>query len=269
MRSLIHSRSERVRSAGARVLVALLLMPGLVQATGTAPGDAETRARQHFAEGTVAYDLGEFPKALQAYSEAYRLAPRPALLFNVAQCHRQLGQYERAAFFYRRFLHLSGQDAANAGLARELLAEVETRAAEKGERTASRPADAPVQARAETKAPGARAPEQARPRAPEARPVEKRDAPVVASRAPEKKTDTRAQAPQAKRAPDEERTARILQPVPVPAAAPAVKQEREPLTRKWWLWAGVGAAAVLTGGIIYAASTPGARPTTLGTVPAR
>lgn len=255
MRSLIHSRSERVRSAGAWALVVLLVMPGLVQAAGTAPGDAETRARQHFAEGTVAYDLGEFQKALQAYSEAYRLAPRPALLFNVAQCHRQLGQDERAAFFYRRFLHLSGQDAANAGLARELLAEVETRAAEKGPRTASRPADAPVQAKTEAKAPVART------RAPETKPVEKRDAPL-ASRAPEKKTE-RAQAPQAQ----DERTARILQPVP--AAAPAVKQEREPLTRKWWLWAGVGAAALLTGGIIYAASASGARPTTLGTVPAR
>ncbi len=255
---------------GALALVMLLVLPGLAQAAGAGPGDAETRARQYFAEGTVAYDLGEFQKALQAYSEAYRLAPRPALLFNVAQCHRQLGQYERAAFFYRRYLHLAGQDAADAGLARELLAEVETKASRKGERLASAPraSDAPVQARPESrpleKAPVARAPEQARPRAPEAaraegRPAQKRDAPV-ASRAPEKKADKRTQA-------QDERIAGMLQPASEPA--PGVKQEREPLTRKWWLWAGVGAAALLTGGIIYAASTPGARPTTLGNVPGR
>jgi tetratricopeptide (TPR) repeat protein len=262
MRSLIHSRSERARSVGALALVMLLVVPGLAQAAGTGPGDAETRARQYFAEGTVAYDLGEFQKALQAYSEAYRLAPRPALLFNVAQCHRQLGQYERAAFFYRRYLHLAGQDAADAGLARELLAEVETQASRKNERLASAPraSDAPVQARPES-----RPLEKARPRAPEAvraegKPAQKRDAPV-ASRAPEKKADKRTQAQ------DDERIAGMLQPASEPA--PGVKQEREPLTRKWWLWAGVGAAALLTGGIIYAASTPGARPTTLGTVPGR
>lgn len=238
---------------GALALVALLLMPGLAQASGTGSGDAETRARQHFAEGTVAYDLGEFQKALQAYGEAYRLAPRPALLFNVAQCHRQLGQYERAAFFYRRYLYLAGQDADDAGLARELLAEMEQKAASKGTRLASRASDAPVLARPESR-PQA---EPSRPRA-EAKSAEKRDAPV-ASRPSEKKADARA--------PDDERAAEMLQPTPV--AAPTVKQEREPLTRKWWLWAGVGAAALLTGGLIYAASTPGARPTTLGTVPAR
>lgn len=258
MRSWIHSRSECARSAGALALVLLLVMPALAQAAGGGPGDAETRARQYFAEGTVAYDLGEFQKALQAYGEAYRLAPKPALLFNVAQCHRQLGQHERAAFFYRRYLFLAGQDAPNAGLARELLAEVEARAARKGTRVARRASDAPVvQAR-----PAPRPPEKAPARTSEparakGKPAEKRDAPVV-SRAPEKKADKQKL---------DERTARMLQPAP--EAAPAVKREREPLTRKWWLWAGVGAAALLTGGIIYAASTPGARPTTLGTVPAR
>jgi hypothetical protein len=43
----------------------------------------------------------------------------------------------------------------------------------------------------------------------------------------------------------------------------------EPLTRKWWLWAGVGAAALLAGGIVYAATAPDARPTTLGNLPRR
>jgi hypothetical protein len=44
---------------------------------------------------------------------------------------------------------------------------------------------------------------------------------------------------------------------------------RKPLSSKWWVWAGAGAAVLLTGGIIYAATAPGERSTTLGTIPGR
>ena len=36
------------------------------------------------------------------YTAAHDAKPLPALLFNIAQCHRQLGNHERALFFYRR-----------------------------------------------------------------------------------------------------------------------------------------------------------------------
>ncbi|HZI08474.1 MAG TPA: tetratricopeptide repeat protein, partial [Archangium sp.] len=76
--------------------------------------DSEVLARAKFAEGNLAYDLGEFQKALDAYSESYRLMPLPGFLFNIAQCHRQLGRPERAGFFYRRYLSLSKEEPANA-----------------------------------------------------------------------------------------------------------------------------------------------------------
>ena len=47
----------------------------------------------------------------------------PALLFNIGQCHRQLGHFERAAFFYGRYLDLAPK-APNAALTQELLQEV-------------------------------------------------------------------------------------------------------------------------------------------------
>ncbi|ATB35761.1 hypothetical protein CYFUS_001175 [Cystobacter fuscus] len=40
----------------------------------------------------------------------------------------------------------------------------------------------------------------------------------------------------------------------------------ESLAKKWWVWAGAGAVAIAAGGIIYAATAPQPRPTTLGTI---
>jgi hypothetical protein len=61
-------------------------------------------ARKDADAARIAYDLGQFDKALHLYSDAYELAARPNLLFDIAQCHRQLGNAERALFFYQRFL---------------------------------------------------------------------------------------------------------------------------------------------------------------------
>jgi hypothetical protein len=38
------------------------------------------------------------------------------------------------------------------------------------------------------------------------------------------------------------------------------------LAKKWWVWAGAGAVAVIAGGVIYAATAPQPRPTSLGTI---
>ncbi|HWK89661.1 MAG TPA: hypothetical protein VNP72_06680 [Longimicrobium sp.] len=40
----------------------------------------------------------------------------------------------------------------------------------------------------------------------------------------------------------------------------------ESLAKKWWVWAGAGAVALAAGGIVYAATAPQPRPTTLGTI---
>jgi tetratricopeptide (TPR) repeat protein len=107
MMSSIRSLAER-RVLAVWVLLALVVAPLSARAANVEAGaDVEVQARAKFAEGNLSYDLGEFQKALAAYSEAYRLRPLPGFLFNIAQCHRQLGRPERAAFFYRRYLTLS------------------------------------------------------------------------------------------------------------------------------------------------------------------
>ncbi|MBZ4415481.1 tol-pal system YbgF family protein [Myxococcus sp. RHSTA-1-4] len=215
------------------VLGALLLAPPAVRAEGP---DAETQAREHFAEGNLAYDVGDFDKALTSFSEAYRLKPLPGFLFNMAQCHRQLGQFSRAAFFYRRYLSLL-PDESQAPAVRGLVQEMEARAREQEARRLERERaeqDKQVQrARAE---------------------AAKAEAEAAARRRAELEAEQRAM---------EARAARALTQ-PAPQQGNTVSR---PWTRKWWVWAGMGAAAALvTTGVIMATSGPDARPTSLGNV---
>jgi tetratricopeptide (TPR) repeat protein len=55
------------------------------------------RAMQH-------YNLAEYEEALKAFKDAYRQFEEPALLFNIGQCHRQLGHKQEAITFFRTYL---------------------------------------------------------------------------------------------------------------------------------------------------------------------
>ncbi len=119
MASSIHSKSSSAAPQLGALLV-ILAIGGAAQAKDA----AEMRAREQFRAGQSAYSSGEYEKALSAFSEAYGLQPVPGLLFNIAQCHRKLGNYERAAVFYQSYLELS-PSSENSATVRALLSEVE------------------------------------------------------------------------------------------------------------------------------------------------
>lgn len=85
---------------------AAMILAGAARAqeSGKAKDPSLEEARKHAAQAKVHYDLGEFEKAAEEYTEVYRLRPLPALLFNIAQSYRQAGQYEKARQFYRAYL---------------------------------------------------------------------------------------------------------------------------------------------------------------------
>jgi len=62
------------------------------------------RAKAIFAEGNQHFNLGEFAPALEKYKTAYRIKPLAAFQFNIAQCHRKLGQYKEAIAMYQNYL---------------------------------------------------------------------------------------------------------------------------------------------------------------------
>ncbi|MBN8469982.1 tetratricopeptide repeat protein [Corallococcus exiguus] len=238
MRSLIRSRRSEPKALSLALALALGTPFPAVAAEATATA-ADDQAREKFSEGNLAYDLGEFDRALKAFSEAYRLKPLPAFLFNIAQCHRQLNNPSRASFFYRRYLSLSQGEPANADVVRELVAEMDAKAR--------------VQE------------EQRRERERFARDRELQKAREQAALAEARANEARLAAnPSAAREKNGASEALAMQ---VPDAS--VKTEEgasKPWTRRWYVWAGAGAVALLAGGAVWVATAPNPRDTTLGTV---
>jgi tetratricopeptide (TPR) repeat protein len=118
-------------------MLMLTAAPGLAADARKAPPPPasvdpdEAKARALFTEAQKAYDVGQFPQALELYTQAYKLKPLPGFLFNIAQCQRQMSNYKEAAFTFGRFIDLSKPEAPNVGLARELVDDMHRRQAER------------------------------------------------------------------------------------------------------------------------------------------
>jgi tetratricopeptide (TPR) repeat protein len=125
----------------ARCLLALALIalaPSLVPADWPAAAvaradghdshdDAATReAKRHFERGEKLYALAKFSAALDEYQKAYDAKSIPALLFNIGQCYRNLGDYDAAIFSYRKYLKAE-PDAANREQVEQLISDLEAK----------------------------------------------------------------------------------------------------------------------------------------------
>lgn len=76
-----------------------------VALTGAARADEATdRARDLFKRAEMHFSLGEFQKARELYSAAYKAKQLPELLFNIGQAYWQLGDCKKVAFYYQQFL---------------------------------------------------------------------------------------------------------------------------------------------------------------------
>ncbi len=75
-------------------------------ATGVKAEDSESvkRARKLFSQGVAHFDDGKYQLALDAFEEAYRLRPHPAVRVNIANCYDQLGRMSEAVYHFERYL---------------------------------------------------------------------------------------------------------------------------------------------------------------------
>jgi len=112
-----------VRRGLPAILIAAAALPRPAGA-GAQPDPAVELARSLYEKGQRQYDLGHFADARQLFESAYEAKAAPALLFNIAQCHRKLGDLRRAAALYRSFLHADPENRG-APIARDLLQQVE------------------------------------------------------------------------------------------------------------------------------------------------
>ncbi|MBN2577356.1 MAG: tetratricopeptide repeat protein [Deltaproteobacteria bacterium] len=110
------------------------------------PGQAERRekntAESHYQRGMKAYTLGKFPEAIEEFEKAYELRSEPVFLYNIAQSHRQNNSPQRAIFFYRRYLEAEPQ-AKNRADIEQRIQDLQANLNGKPE-NATEPAPAPV-----------------------------------------------------------------------------------------------------------------------------
>ena len=101
---------------GQPIMVAVATQPGVPAEIDTsseapaAPAAAEPiganvdAARAHTRQGAAYYDLNRYREAYGEFEQAYLLEQDPALLYNMGQCQRKLGNSDQALHFYRTYL---------------------------------------------------------------------------------------------------------------------------------------------------------------------
>jgi hypothetical protein len=80
--------------------ICIIVAAAVLLAGATAFADA----RQHFMAGQDYYSQGRYEKAIAEFEEAYRLDPRPLLLYNIAQAWEKLGDLVKAVDYLKKYL---------------------------------------------------------------------------------------------------------------------------------------------------------------------
>lgn len=112
------------------LLLAVLVMAPL-SAGAAESDDVVQKAKQFFDGGRRAYEAGQFKAAITAFSESYRLSPRAATVFSLAQAYRlyyfqekDATSLKRAIDLYRQYL-VEEPQGARRGDSAEFLAAIE------------------------------------------------------------------------------------------------------------------------------------------------
>jgi tetratricopeptide (TPR) repeat protein len=77
-----------------------------------------------FERGTELFDKGEWAAAREEFQRAYRLDPKPLLLFNIGSTYRKEGNYIEALFYYHRYLEEAPPDASLRAFAEKVVSDL-------------------------------------------------------------------------------------------------------------------------------------------------
>ena len=117
--------------------MAVACLLGYAMARPALAGDEAAQA--HYKKGRSLYNISEYRAALDEFKQAYVEHEDPAFLYNIAQCHRQLGNYPEAITFYKRFLNESPK-APNRKEIQRHISELEGKSGEAPQTTPPTPA---------------------------------------------------------------------------------------------------------------------------------
>jgi len=87
-----------------RALAGRLLALGIVLSASIAHADGAGDAKPHLAKAKAHFDLQEYADAEKELKEAYRLDPKPDVLYAIAQAQRMGGECKKAIVSYKTYL---------------------------------------------------------------------------------------------------------------------------------------------------------------------
>src|SRR5688572_7168726 len=124
---------------GGRALAgAWLVLLLAVAAPAAEAQDTAAQARARFDAGVQLFQRADYTRALDAFRDAYRIRPHPAVLVNIANCYLNMQRPVEAALNFERYLRESAQNLDPArrtevetalGRARTMIATIEVDAA--------------------------------------------------------------------------------------------------------------------------------------------
>jgi hypothetical protein len=214
----------------------------LVLTAGAAPARADgAAARVHAERARSLFQVSEYAKAIEEFKAAHVEKPDPLYLYNIAECHRLLGQTKDALVFYRRFIALAPAGSS-------LVPDAEKRIGELEHPTATAPPPPPATTTT-TPSPPPSPPSRPSPPPPAA-------PPPAAARAPAAAAPLPAAPPPA------------VTTAPAIVATPAPPAEHRPFYKHGWFYVIVGAVvvagAVATVGVLSSSKGPDVPTTTFG-----
>src|SRR5258705_2524214 len=92
-----------------RMLVIVVTL-AIATAAAAQPVDVRKQAETLYKDGTKHYNLREYPEAITAFKEAYRLLSSPLFLYNIAQSFRLAGDCTNAISYYKTYLRDAPKD---------------------------------------------------------------------------------------------------------------------------------------------------------------
>jgi tetratricopeptide (TPR) repeat protein len=100
--------------------------------------EADTKkAQELFKEAKQHFDLREFAETIPLLKEAYRLYPSSLFLYNLAQCHLELKQYEEAVSYFENFIDADPKSKSRSQAEKYLKTAKENLAAEQEQKRAA------------------------------------------------------------------------------------------------------------------------------------
>jgi len=206
-----------IKALRAALMLSVLLLAGGRDARAGDP-NAE-KARAHFQQADTYFKLEKYAAALQEFEQAYLAKQDPSFLYNIAQCHRLMGNRADAIRFYKRYI-IDAPNAPNRPTAEKHIRDLEA-ASHGGDDTTGAHTPPPV-------FPPPQEPAKTGPTAPRAPPP---------TAPPTLALDARPPPP-----PSPQSDAMLTNP-----AGPSPSEDH-PFYTRWWFWTAVG--GVVVGGLL-------------------